>query len=102
MSHAAAGGSDRPSTARPIYVVRLRPEPSCANPTLALRGLLKVALRRHQLRCVSVTEAHQADDRGDQAPADVPYDAASDISESVRLGFETIRARVRSGGKGWP
>jgi N6-adenosine-specific RNA methylase IME4 len=30
-----------------------------------------------------------------------PYDAETDIRESVAEGFRVIRARVRSGGKGW-
>jgi hypothetical protein len=29
------------------------------------------------------------------------YDAQKDITESVKLGFEVIRQRVRSGGEGW-
>jgi N6-adenosine-specific RNA methylase IME4 len=29
------------------------------------------------------------------------YDAQRDIAESVKLGFEVIRARMRAGGKGW-
>jgi hypothetical protein len=46
---------------------------------------------------------------GHQGPATInriswrpfEYDAQQDITESVRLGFEVIRARVRSGGRGW-
>jgi hypothetical protein len=33
--------------------------------------------------------------------ADDGYDAADDLAQSVKLGFEVIRERVRSGGKGW-
>jgi hypothetical protein len=76
---------------RPVYTIQLRPEPSCANPILALRGLLKVALRAYRLRCVSVTEAN-----GRPAWVD------DDISKSVAEGLRVIRERVRSGGKGWP
>jgi len=37
----------------PIFVLRLRPLPG-ANPERALRWLLKIALRRFGLRCVSI------------------------------------------------
>jgi hypothetical protein len=37
------------------FVVSLVPMPGC-NPTMALRGLLKIALRRFKLRCISVEE----------------------------------------------
>jgi hypothetical protein len=40
---------------RPIFVLRLRPEPG-ANAIHALRALLKVALRRFRLRCISCRE----------------------------------------------
>ena len=36
---------------RPIFVLRLRPEPG-ADAIRNLRGLLKIALRRFRLRCV--------------------------------------------------
>ena len=38
-----------------IFVVSLVPMPG-SDPILALRGLLKVALRRFKLRCISVEE----------------------------------------------
>jgi hypothetical protein len=41
---------------RPVFVLRLRAEPGVANPVLALRALLKTALRRFGLRCVSCVE----------------------------------------------
>jgi hypothetical protein len=40
----------------------------------------------------------------DKVPSEVAgddYDALTDIRESVRVGLAAIRARVRSGGKGW-
>jgi hypothetical protein len=40
---------------RPICTVRLRPEPG-ADAIRGLRGLLKLALRRFRLRCLSVEE----------------------------------------------
>ena len=41
--------------------------------------------------------------RAEPAAAPIPpdYDPEIDIRKSVRVGFEAIRARVRSGGKGW-
>jgi hypothetical protein len=41
---------------RPVFVVALRAEPHVADPIKALRALLKTALRRFKLRCVSVEE----------------------------------------------
>jgi len=40
---------------RPVFVLELRPEPG-VDPVLALRALLKVALRRFGLRCVAARE----------------------------------------------
>jgi hypothetical protein len=40
---------------RSVFVVSLVAMPGC-NPILALRGLLKIALRRFKLRCISVEE----------------------------------------------
>ena len=40
---------------RPIFVLRLRPEPRI-DTIRALRAALKVLLLRHGLRCVSLTE----------------------------------------------
>jgi hypothetical protein len=42
-----------PEQKRPIFVVRLRPEPGVADPVRALRAALKILLRRFGLRCVS-------------------------------------------------
>jgi hypothetical protein len=41
---------------RPTFIVELRPEPKVDDPVRALRALLKTALRRFKLRCVSVEE----------------------------------------------
>lgn len=52
---------------RPEYVLTLRPEPG-VDGTQALRGSLKVLLRRFGLRCVRATVADpsQQDKRGGQ------------------------------------
>jgi hypothetical protein len=39
-----------------IFVVTLIPMPGVANPVLALRKVLKIALRQFRLRCVNVEE----------------------------------------------
>jgi hypothetical protein len=44
---------------RPTFVLRLRPEPG-VDPIRSLRGLLKVALRRFRLRCLSCDEEFPA------------------------------------------
>jgi len=49
----AAGAA--PARDRPTFTLELRPEPS-ADPVLALCALLKVALRRFGMRCVSAHE----------------------------------------------
>lgn len=41
---------------RPVYVVRLRAELDVKDDIKALRALLKIALRRLGLRCVSVEQ----------------------------------------------
>lgn len=38
-----------------VFVVSLVPAPGC-DPILALRGLLKIAMRRFKLRCIDVRE----------------------------------------------
>jgi hypothetical protein len=45
---------------RPQYVLVFRPEKDCADPIKNLRGLLKTALRRFRLRCVSASEEKKA------------------------------------------
>jgi hypothetical protein len=94
----AAAGSNRPTAladakSRAIFTVVLRPEPRCADPVRALRHALKALLRVYGLRCTAVSEAR---------PDKAQYDAQDDLAESIKLGFETVRQRVRSGGKGWP
>ena len=44
-----------PARDRPTFTLELRPEPG-VDPVLALRALLKVALRRFGLRCVAARE----------------------------------------------
>ena len=46
----AAGGKDR------IFVISLVAKSGSGDPILALRHLLKIALRRFQLRCIDVHE----------------------------------------------
>lgn len=41
---------------RPTFRLVLRPEPDVADPVLALRAFLKVALRSYGLRAVEVVE----------------------------------------------
>jgi hypothetical protein len=41
---------------RPVFVLRLRPEPACADPTRSLRAALKLLLRKFRLRCISIEE----------------------------------------------
>ena len=45
-----------PDDNKPTFVLRLRPEPSCPDPTRMLRAALKVLLRQFGLRCVDVGE----------------------------------------------
>jgi hypothetical protein len=40
---------------RPVFTLELRPEPG-VDPVLALRALLKAALRRYGMRCTSARE----------------------------------------------
>lgn len=44
-------------TPKPIFVLHLVAGPTCPNAIRALRALLKIALRRFGLRCVSVERA---------------------------------------------
>jgi hypothetical protein len=45
----------KPDTKRPapIFIVKLRPEAGCTDPIKAVRALLKTAMRRFGLRCLS-------------------------------------------------
>jgi hypothetical protein len=45
--------TDAPASERPTFLLRLRAEPHVANPVRALRSLLKIALRKFGLRCLS-------------------------------------------------
>jgi hypothetical protein len=56
-----------PKVNRPTYALRLRPEPG-VDATSALRGLLKVALRRFGMKCVSCEEVSRSN--GDTPPDD--------------------------------
>ena len=44
---------------RPVFVVRLRPEPHVADAVYNLRAVLKIALRHFGLKCVGCTEARK-------------------------------------------
>jgi hypothetical protein len=39
------------------FTITLRPEPGVRDPVIALRSLLKVALRQHGLKCVKLAPA---------------------------------------------
>jgi hypothetical protein len=54
---AAMSTTAKPAADRPIFILELRPEPGCVDPVRALRALLKLALRRLGLRCVSAHES---------------------------------------------
>jgi hypothetical protein len=58
-----------------IFVIHLRPMPSCADPIRALRGALKTLGRKYQLKAISAVEetdseipAQQESRRADPAP----------------------------------
>jgi hypothetical protein len=51
----SATSTTKPAKERPTFVLELRPEPG-VDPVLALRALIKAALRRYGLRCISATE----------------------------------------------
>jgi hypothetical protein len=44
------------TNSRPTFTLTLRAEPGTGDPILALRALLKIALRRFGLRCVAAHE----------------------------------------------
>jgi hypothetical protein len=47
------------TTKRPVFVLRLRPEPRVTDPVRALRSALKRLLRSYGLRCVDIREDHE-------------------------------------------
>lgn len=51
--------TSRPSQDRPVYVIRVRPEPG-VDATRALRHFLKRALRSYGLRCVAPLDVEGA------------------------------------------
>lgn len=51
---------------QPIFTIKLRPEPSVLDPIKALRALLKTALRRFGLRCISAYEDKDNAQRNNQ------------------------------------
>lgn len=44
---------------RPVFVLKLRPEPQVSDPVKALRAALKQLLRRYGLRCLTAYEEKQ-------------------------------------------
>jgi hypothetical protein len=76
----------QPEQTAPAFVVTLVPTAGCEDPIRNLRHLLKRALRVYGLRCVRLEPV---------------YDANDDLSKSIQVGFEAIRARVKAGGPGW-
>jgi hypothetical protein len=53
--------SDKPGSG-PVFTVKLRPLPHCTDPIKALRGALKILLRRFGLRCIEVSENTNEED----------------------------------------
>jgi hypothetical protein len=51
----------RPVKDRPVFILKLRPEPHVVDPVKALRGFLKDALRRWGLRAISAIEEKNND-----------------------------------------
>jgi len=51
-----------PAKERPTFTLELRPEPG-VDPVLAVRALLKIALRRFGLRCVAARESSSGGER---------------------------------------
>jgi hypothetical protein len=47
---------------RPVFVMRLRPEPHVADAAYNLRALLKIALRHFSLKCTACTEVKREED----------------------------------------
>jgi hypothetical protein len=45
--------------ARPIFVLKLRPEPQVTDAVKTLRAALKTLLRRFGLRCIAIDEERQ-------------------------------------------
>jgi hypothetical protein len=58
---ARAAGERVPAKDRPVYAIKLRPEPDVVDPIKALRGFLKDALRRWGLRCIAAVEENHND-----------------------------------------
>jgi hypothetical protein len=56
-----------PKVDRPVYELHLRPEPG-VDATSALRGLLKIALRRFGMKCINCEEASRRS--GNKSPDD--------------------------------
>ncbi|MCB2055658.1 MAG: hypothetical protein KDE35_15635 [Geminicoccaceae bacterium] len=57
-------------TGRTVYRLELRPEPGVRDPILALRSLLKIALRSFGLRAVLVEELRPASVDREGSPPD--------------------------------
>jgi hypothetical protein len=51
-----------PAKARPTFTLTLRAEPGVDDPIRALRAVVKAALRRHGLRCISAVENEATED----------------------------------------
>jgi hypothetical protein len=64
---------------------------------------LCVRVTIHQINhaLLAANQPRIADGRAGDRRYRLEYDADTDIRESVRVGFEVIRVRVRSGGRGW-
>jgi hypothetical protein len=51
--------SQRPTLPEQIFILHLRATPACPDAIRCLRQLLKIALRRFGLRCVSIEQVKQ-------------------------------------------
>ena len=56
VAHVVEEGAPPASDCKVTFVLRLQPEPRCHYPILALRRVLKYALRACHLRCVDAQE----------------------------------------------
>jgi hypothetical protein len=54
---------------RPVYILKLRPEPQVVDPVRALRAVLKRLLRQHGFKCITVYEDSTNSAEGGIEPA---------------------------------
>jgi hypothetical protein len=78
----------------PDYIVTLRPKPDATDPdgTRRLRWLLKVALRRFGLRCISVQKQEGGGDHVGSSRPDGPIEGTANSHEAQLTPFKTVEA----------